>query len=126
MNLVILIGNIGQDVEITTFENGGRVARTSLATNESYIDKNGQKVEVTEWHNLEISGKLIDIFDAHVKKGDKIRVNGKLKTSSYEKENIKHFITKVRVFEVQFLSSKNSTQQETISKSNDEEEDLPF
>ena len=85
MNLVILIGNIGQDVELTSFENGGQIARTTLATNESYTNREGQMVDVTEWHNLEVSNKLADVFQKHVKKGDKIRVSGKLKTQSYDK-----------------------------------------
>lgn len=118
MNLVILIGNIGQDVEVTTFDNGGKIARTSLATNESYTNKEGQRVEATEWHQIEANNKLADIFHNHVKKGDKIRVSGKLKTQSYDKEGAKHYITKVLVNEVEFLTPKAS--QPTTAGDNEE------
>jgi single-strand DNA-binding protein len=118
MNLVILIGNIGQDVELTSFENGGQIARTTLATNESYTNREGQKVDVTEWHNLDVSNKLADVFQKHVKKGDKIRVSGKLKTQSYDKEGVKHYITKVLVNEVEFLTPKAS--QPTTAGDNEE------
>ncbi|MDD2286822.1 MAG: single-stranded DNA-binding protein, partial [Paludibacter sp.] len=83
MNKAIIIGNVGKDPEIKKFDNG-QVANLTIATTEKYT-KNGEKVEVTEWHNIVATGKLSEIIEKWVKKGDKILIEGKIRTRSYEK-----------------------------------------
>ena len=84
VNKVILIGHLGDDVKIHYFEGGGCVGRFPLATNESYTNKSsGEKVTQTEWHNLIVRNKVAEIFEKYVKKGDKIYIEGRLKTRKW-------------------------------------------
>lgn len=88
INKVILVGNIGQDPEVRYLPNGGAVANVSLATSESWQDKNsGQKQEKTEWHRIVFFGKLADIVSQYVKKGSKLYVEGKLQTRKWQDQN---------------------------------------
>ena len=81
---LILIGNTGKDPEIIDLRGGNILAKTSLATSRRYKDKQGQKQEETEWFNLVFFGSLADIVEKYVKKGDKLQVEGRLKTRSWE------------------------------------------
>jgi len=85
-NLVILVGNLGQDPEIREFQNGGRVCNLSLATSESWKDKGtGERKEKTEWHRIVIFNTgLVDLCEKHLKKASKVYIEGKLETRSYE------------------------------------------
>jgi len=71
-NKVQLIGRLGQDPEIITFEDGGKMAKFSLATDESYKDKNGQKVERTFWHSIVVKNGLVNVVENYVTKGQEI------------------------------------------------------
>ncbi|UBZ14823.1 single-stranded DNA-binding protein [Flagellimonas marinaquae] len=103
-NKVQLIGNVGQDPVITDFENGKRMARVNLATNEHYRNGKGEQVTNTEWHTLIAWGKLVDIIEGFVSKGKKIAVEGKLTHRSYEdKEGNKHYVSEVVVNEILLL-----------------------
>ncbi len=96
VNKVILVGHLGKDPEIRVTESGKKVANFSLATTESYKDKNGERVDSTEWHNIAFWGPIADVIEKYLKKGSQIYLEGRLKTRSYEdKEKIKRYITEV-------------------------------
>ncbi|MHA6727786.1 single-stranded DNA-binding protein [Chryseobacterium sp. A301] len=104
-NRVSLIGRTGSDVEIVTFENGGVKALVSLATNDYYMNQEGEKVEETQWHNLIAFGKTAEILQKYVFKGKEIAVEGKIQYRSYENsEGQKKSITEIRLSEVILLS----------------------
>ena len=84
LNMVSLIGNVGQDPEIRSTSSGNRLARLSLATNESWTDRSGQRQEATEWHRITVWGKLVDVVELWVKKGDRLFIQGKLKYSTFQ------------------------------------------
>jgi len=85
-NTVQLIGNVGQAPEIISFESGKKMAKFSLATNESFTNAKGEKVEQTYWHNIVVWGKFADTVSKHVEKGQQIAIEGKLTNRSYEPE----------------------------------------
>lgn len=95
VNRVTLLGTVGKDPEVKTLDGGVKVAKFSLATNESYKDKNGQKIENTEWHNLSAWNKLAEIIEQYVKKGNNLYVEGKIKYRSYEKNGVKQYYTDI-------------------------------
>jgi single-strand DNA-binding protein len=106
-NKVSLIGYTGKETEITTFENGGIKASQSLATSDHYTNAKGEKVEETQWHNLVAFGKVAEIFQNHVSKGQEIAIEGKLTYRSYEdKEGVKRSVTEIRIDEILLLGSK--------------------
>ncbi|MBL4747102.1 MAG: single-stranded DNA-binding protein [Flavobacteriaceae bacterium] len=106
-NKVQLIGNLGNDPEIITLESGKKIAKFSLATNESYKDSEGQKQTITDWHNIIAWGKTADIIEKFLTKGKEVAVEGKLTNRSYEtKEGEKRYITEVVINEVLMLGSK--------------------
>jgi single-strand DNA-binding protein len=91
-----LIGRLGQDPEIISFADGNKMAKFSLATDDSYKDKNGAKVERTDWHNVVVRGNLVTVVENYVNKGKEVAIEGKLTTRSYEtKEGEKRYITEV-------------------------------
>jgi single-strand DNA-binding protein len=100
-NKVQLIGNLGNDPEIITLESGKKLAKFSLATNESYKDASGQKVDNVQWHNLVAWNKTADIIEKYVTKGKEVAIEGKLTSRSYEtKEGEKRYVTEVVVSEL--------------------------
>ena len=84
LNKVILIGNLGRDPEVRYMANGEAVANFSIATSESYKDKQGEKVEKTEWHSIVMYRKLAEIAEKYLKKGSTIYVEGKLQTRKWQ------------------------------------------
>jgi single-strand DNA-binding protein len=103
-NKVQLIGHLGNDPEIKTFEGGKKLANFSIATNESYKNEKGEKVEETQWHRLVAWGKTADIIEKFVTKGKEIAVEGKLTHRSYDDKNgEKRYVTEVVVTEVLLL-----------------------
>jgi single-strand DNA-binding protein len=108
VNKVILIGRLGQDPEIKNV-NGKKVANFSIATTESYKDKNGQKVENTEWHNIVIWGGLADVVESYVHKGDQLYLEGKLMTRKWEKEGVTYSRTEVVCNQMQMVGSKDKS-----------------
>lgn len=104
-NKVQLIGRLGQDPEIINFEDGNKMAKFSLATDDSYKDKNGEKVERTFWHNVVVKGGLVKVVENHVTKGQEIAIEGKLTNRSWDdKEGVKHYITEVLCNELLMFS----------------------
>lgn len=95
VNKVILVGNLGKDPEVMTFDNGVKKASFSLATSESYKNKEGIRVDQTEWHNIVLWRGLADVADRFLNKGSKIYLEGKIKTRSYELEGVKKYVTEI-------------------------------
>ena len=106
-NKVQLIGNVGNEPEITTLESGKKVAKFSIATNESYKDSKGEKVTNTQWHNIVAWGKIAEIVEKYVGKGKELALEGKLTSRSYEtKEGEKRYVTEVVIDEILLLGIK--------------------
>jgi len=145
INKVILVGNLGKDPEVTTYENGVKRAAFSLATTESYRDKEGNWQEQTEWHNIVLWRWLAE---KNLIKGDKIYLEGRIRTRSWDDENgKKNYITEIQGDKVLKLSAAGSqpfspesgnTPSPGVSEPNppenskpssseqEEEDDLPF
>jgi single-strand DNA-binding protein len=106
-NKVQLIGHVGNDPEIKTFDGGKKLAKLNVATNQSYKNEKGEKVEETQWHSLIAWGKTADIIEKYVVKGKEIAIEGKLTHRSYEDKNgEKRYITEVVIDELMLLGSK--------------------
>ena len=100
-NKVQLIGRLGQDPEIISFADGNKMAKFSLATDESYKDKSGNKVERTEWHNIVVKGGLVKVVETYVTKGKEIAIEGRLSSRSYDdKDGNKRYITEITCYEL--------------------------
>ena len=109
LNKVTLIGRLGQDPEIRYTPSGSAVASVTIATNEYWTDKQGEKQERTEWHSLVLWGKLADLAQSYLKKGSQVYVEGRLQTRDWEdQQGQKHYKTEVVVTTMQFLDSRNS------------------
>lgn len=109
VNKVILIGNVGKDPEVRYLQNGTAVAQFSLATSETYKDKDGNKQTNTEWHNIVLWRGLAEIAEKYVKKGNKLYIEGKITYRSYEtQDGNKRYITEVVGNSMQMLDSKPS------------------
>jgi single-strand DNA-binding protein len=106
VNKVILIGNLGKDPEIKRFENGAVIASFSIATSESYVDKqSGEKKEITDWHDVVLWRGLAEVAEKYLHKGTKIYVEGKLKKRSWQdKEGNTRYSTEVVGDEMTILS----------------------
>jgi single-strand DNA-binding protein len=108
-NKVQLIGNLGQNPEIKTFDGGRKLAKFSIATSESYRNVNGEKVNETQWHNLVAWGKLADIVEKYVTKGSEVAVEGKLTYRTYnDKDGNKKYYTEIQVNELLMLGERAS------------------
>ena|ERR1700749_900777 len=106
-NKVQLIGNLGMDPEVKTLDGGRKLAKVSIATNESYKNSNGERITETQWHNLIAWGKTADIVERFLKKGSEVAVEGKLISRNYiDKEGVKRYITEIEVSEVLALDPK--------------------
>jgi single-strand DNA-binding protein len=106
LNKVMLIGNVGNDPEIRATGSGARVAKVSLATNRAWTDRNtGQKNEKTEWHRLTFFGRLVDIVEQYVKKGDRLYVEGRVEYSQTEGDGGPKYWTDIVITEMVMLGS---------------------
>lgn len=106
VNKVILMGNLGDVVKIHYFDTKNVLARFSLATSDFYINKAGEKVVQTEWHNIVVKNKLAEVCEKYLSKGDKIYLEGKLKTRKWEDAGTTKYTTEIIADNVQFLSLK--------------------
>ena len=98
INKVILVGTCGQDPEVRYLPNGNAVTNLSMATSESWTDRQtGQKVEKTEWHRVVLFGKVAEIADEYLRKGSQCYIEGKLQTREWEKDGIKRYTTEIIV-----------------------------
>ena len=113
VNKVTLIGTLGRDPEVRYMPNGNAVANLTLATDESYNDRQtGQKVEQTEWHRIVVYGKLAEIVQQYLKKGSKAYFEGRLKTREWEKDGIKRYTTEIIANDMMMLSAPRDGQQQ--------------
>jgi single-strand DNA-binding protein len=127
LNKVLLIGNLGSDPEIRTLPSGGKVASFSIATTESYKNKEGEKVEHTEWHRIELWEGLAAIAEQYLKKGDTIYVEGKLKTEKYTDANgLEKTAIKIRGNNFQMLGRRNAPHTINETHKIESEDGLPF
>lgn len=108
LNKVMLIGNLGQDPEIKTMTSGNSVANLSIATSESWNDKNtGQKVEKTEWHRVVMFNRLAELARDYLNKGSKIYIEGKLQTRKWQdSDGNDRYTTEIVAGSMQFLGGK--------------------
>ena len=133
VNKVILIGNLGKDPEVKTV-GSDKVANFTLTTNESYKDKDGNKVDQTEWHNIVMWRKLAELAEKYLTKGSQIYLEGKLKTRSWEdQDGNKKYMTEIQAFSMTFLGKATGTQstapapqQAAPVEPETPESDLPF
>lgn len=101
LNKVMLIGNVGQDPNVRTLENG-KVASISFATSERYKDRNGEQKEVTEWHNVQVWGKTAEFVENYVHKGDQLFVEGQIRSRKYtDRDGVERSVTEIRADNVQ-------------------------
>ncbi|MCH7889996.1 MAG: single-stranded DNA-binding protein [Gemmatimonadetes bacterium] len=105
LNKVMLIGNVGNDPDVRATSSGTQVAKVSLATNRQWKDGSGQQKEKTEWHRLTFFGRLVDIVDQWVKKGDRLYVEGRIEYSESETDGQKKYWTDIIVLEMVMLGS---------------------
>ena len=107
-NSVQLIGHLGKDPEVKVFDSGKKQATFTLATNESYKNQKGEKVEDVQWHNLVIWDKLADVASKYLKKGSEVAVEGKLIHRTYEAAGgEKRYVTEINVSDFVMLGSKS-------------------
>jgi single-strand DNA-binding protein len=142
INKVILIGNLGRDPETRYSQGGNPVTNFSVATSESWRDKqSGEQQERTEWHNVVCFSRLAEIAGEYLHKGSKVYIEGSLRTSSWEKEGQKRYRTEIMARELQMLDSKGggeppsgfesspppqASNAPTISDDDDFDDDIPF
>lgn len=107
INRVILVGTLGRDPETKTFPNGGSLTQFSIATSESWTDKNtGDRKEQTEWHRIVLYNRLGEIAQQYLKKGSKVYIEGKLRTRSWEDQNGQtRYTTEIIAEQMQMLDS---------------------
>lgn len=139
LNKVMLIGHLGDGVKTHYFDGGGCIGRFPLATNETYTNKTtGEKVTNTEWHNVVVRNKAAEICEKYLSKGDKVYIEGRLKTRKWQAEDGNdRYTTEINVDEFTFLSTKNtssgtaapppsSSAPETSKENPPPDDDLPF
>jgi len=106
VNKVILVGNLGRDPEMRYMPNGEAVCNFSIATTDNWKDKNGQKQERTEWHNIVIYRKLAEIAGEYLKKGRPVYIEGRLQTRKWEKDGVTRYTTEIIADQMQMLGSR--------------------
>jgi single-strand DNA-binding protein len=143
INKVILVGNVGRDPEIRHLDKGVAVANFPLATSESYLAKNGEKITTTEWHNIVVWRGLAEVAEKYVKKGRQLYIEGRIRTRSWDdKDGNKRYTTEIYGDVMQLLGKAEGqpdgpspvvTQNEPMNSSVEEpdfstsgEDDLPF
>lgn len=149
LNKVMLIGHLGDEVKMHYFEGGNCIARFPIATNETYTNRQtGEKVTNTEWHNIVVRNKAAEVCEKYLNKGDKIYVEGRLKTRQWQGEDGQtRYTTEIHVQDFTFLSATGGGSNEapsgsmdsgssssagrqvpkqTVNEPGEEEDDLPF
>lgn len=136
LNKVMLIGHLGDDVKMHYFDGGGCIGRFPLATNEVYTNKtSGEKVTNTDWHNIVVRNKAAEICEKYLSKGDKIYIEGRIKTRKWQDQDQKdRYTTEINLDEFTFLTTKkteseglnSATSSPPPKEENPPESDLPF
>jgi len=106
LNKVLLIGNLGRDPEMRSMPSGQPVANFSLATTRKWKDRDGNRQEHTEWHNVAVFGKQAEIAGQYLKKGKQIYLEGRIQTRNYEKDGVKHYRTEIICDNFQMLGGR--------------------
>ena len=121
VNKVIILGNLGTDPEVRTLESGTKVCRLSIATSESYTNKSGDRVEQTEWHSVTLWRGLAEVAEKYLRKGNKVYIEGKLRTRSYkDKDGIEKYITEIVGDNMEMLGGGGDRSQSPATSSNPE------
>lgn len=109
INKVILIGHTGDDVKMNYFEGGNSIGRFPLATNEEYVNKTtGERISNTEWHNIVVRNKAAEICEKYLKKGDKVYIEGRIKTRKWQDQNgMDRYVTEIQCLDFTFLTPKS-------------------
>lgn len=133
INHVTLLGNIGKDPELKYTPQGTAVARISLATNERFKDKAGEWQDRTEWHVVILWARLAELAKEYLKKGSKIAIEGSLRTKSWDKDGVKHYMTQVIASDLIMLDARAKADQakadqkpEPVAAGPITDEDIPF
>jgi len=142
LNKVMLIGHLGDEVKMHYFEGGNCIGRFPVATNESFSNRQtGEKVTTTEWHNVVVRNKLAELCEKFLSKGDRVFIEGKIKTRQWEQEGVKRYTTEIHALDMTFLTTKkdlnNPVSTETSHETNenkskgidslkDKADDVPF
>lgn len=141
LNKVMLIGHLGDEVKMHYFEGGNSIGRFPVATNETYTNRQtGERITTTEWHNVVVRNKLAEICEKFLSKGDRVYVEGRIKTRQWEQDGVKRYTTEIHAQEMTFLNTKKELSNPgaaeqptaTVSKpqqeevKDDEVDDLPF
>ena len=128
VNKVILVGNLGKDPEVRYLDNGVAVANFSLATTESYKNKEGERVSQTEWHNIVLWRGLAEVAEKWLKKGSSVYVEGKIRTRKWEdKEGVTRYSTEILGDNMTMLGGKPASEDSTEHDSQlPKKDDLPF
>mgnify|MGYP001816482472 FL=1 len=107
LNKVMLIGHLGDEVKMHYFEGGNCIGRFPVATNETYTNKQtGERITTTEWHNVVVRNKLAELCEKFLSKGDRVYVEGRIKTRQWEQEGVKRYSTEIQAQEMTFLNTK--------------------
>lgn len=123
VNEATLIGNVGDEPEIRTTTNGNRVGKFSLATNRSWTDKSGAKQEETDWHRITVFGRLVDVVESWVHKGDRLYIRGRIQYSKVEGEGGTKYFTDIIVNDLVLLGVANAEKPEPAGRDG---YDLPY
>ena len=141
LNKVMLIGHLGDEIKMHYFEGGNSIGRFPIATNESYTNKQtGEKITTTEWHNIVVRNKLAEICEKFLSKGDRVFIEGRIKTRQWEQDGIKRYTTEIHALDMTFLTTKKDLNQSVESPTqslaekvtddektkSDKSDDLPF
>jgi single-strand DNA-binding protein len=111
VNKAIIVGRLGKDPEVRHLENGAAVANFSVATSETYKDRNsGERKELTEWHNVVLWRGLAEVAEKYLNKGDMVYVEGKLRTRSWEKDGVTRYTTEIVGDSMTMLSPKGTNE----------------
>jgi single-strand DNA-binding protein len=120
VNKVFVLGNVGNEPQVKVFDNGDMKTSFSVAASDQWTDKNGEKKESTEWFNVVCYRQLAKIASDLVKKGSKVFIEGRLKTSSWEKDGVKHYKTEVETLKLLVLDKKDTSKESVYT------EETPF
>lgn len=126
MNKAIIIGKLGKDPETRYTPDGVMITSFSIATSEKWKDKNGEKVEKTEWHNITAFKKLAEICAEYLKKGSQVYCEGKIQHDTWEKDGVKHSATKIILEKMEMLGGKPKNEPQGDNGQPPTQDDIPF
>ena len=124
VNKVILVGNVGSDPASKKMDSGANRTNFSVATNETWTDKDKKTQTRTEWHRITVWGKLADICSQYLKKGSKVYIEGRLQTRSWEQDGQKKYSTEIVASEMQMLDTRNNNS--SAPSEDGDKDELPF